>query len=129
MNKHLRPCSMHSFKIESMNKQVGEYISFVCLSLTNSIDQNRITFQQRVLCRINDECTKFVVTLAQNVVHIRVVKLPTIFDSKYVCHCQNTLRDKEPHFILWKCTEPGNRSKVNLANHDAFLILLKSLIR
>jgi hypothetical protein len=40
-NKRLRPRSMHSLKIESMNEQVGGYISFVCLSLTNSTDQNR----------------------------------------------------------------------------------------
>lgn len=41
MNKHLPPRFMHSLKIALMNNKVAGYISFVCLFLTNSGDQNR----------------------------------------------------------------------------------------
>ncbi len=32
---------MHCLAIESTNEKVAGYVSFVCLSLTNSTDQNR----------------------------------------------------------------------------------------
>ena len=70
MKKYLRPRLIHSFTIELTNEQVDGYGSFVCLSFTNSTDQNR----PRPLIKNENELTKIKAHLILNQRDVNVSK-------------------------------------------------------